>query len=52
MDIKRLFETLDTYYHYDMQDYEVGPDEIESLFHTAPENIIEMLLDVIDDLED
>ena len=50
--LDRIIDILDTYYHYDLLDYDMDPETIEKTLLTDPKAIINTLLDIIDDLQE
>ena len=50
--VERLLEVMETYYTYTVIEADVTPEMIADTVKNDPEQVIEMLLDVIDDLED
>lgn len=50
--LNRLYDILNTFYFYDMKDYETTPEEIEKTLFTDPETIINSLLDIIENIQE
>lgn len=50
--LDRLINILDTYYHYNMEDYGTTPEEIEKTLLADPETIINSLLDIIENIQE
>ena len=48
----RLINILDTYYHFDMEDYDTTPEEIEKNLLEDPETIINSLMDIIENIQE
>lgn len=50
--MKRLYETIDTYYHYDLLGEDIDTfEKFLKIHNEMPEQTIEMLLDIIDEYE-
>ena len=50
--LNRLMDILDTYYHYDIIDYDMDLETIEKNLLADPKAIINTLLDIIEDIQE
>lgn len=50
--LNRLIDILDTYYHYDLLDYDMDPETIEKTLLKDPVSVINILLDIIEDIQE
>lgn len=50
--LDRLYNILDTYYYFDMEDYDTTPEEIEKTLLQDPETIINSLMDIIENIQE
>lgn len=50
--LNRLIDILDTYYHYDLLDYDMDTETIEKTLLKDPVSVINVLLDIIEDIQE
>ena len=50
--LDRLYNILDTFYHYDIIDYDMDPETIEKTLLEDPKAIINTMLDIIEDIQE
>lgn len=50
--LDRLYNILDTYYHFDMEDYDTTPEEVEKTLLNDPQAIIKTLIEIIEDIQE
>ena len=50
--LNRLYNILDTFYHYDIIDYDMDLETIEKNLLKDPVSVINVLLDIIEDIQE